>query len=498
MNKVMKILLCLVGMPLCIILSIVNAIKIVKLAPGYSFWPFVGVIVMCLVGIVFLVLVLLNIKPNPKKSVGRQTAVLMFVPSVILLVLGIAFGTVVPGILKDATSGTLWYEDVVYDWEDQAKFNGDLMKEYIALNLLCGNYGDEVVFSGKVPEGYEFVEGTAYPVSYTKITSTNSYRSTVNKYNTVTAEEFQAAYDNLTDSEEVLYDVIYENYCIYYGGTKRTALALTEYVANLKYNALVKAGMNGSCVGIIEGAEKEIETMVMMDQNWNSIDKDGYTTFNDCCIDFANGTRMNVNVIVHLLLDDRDLRSNENVQYTYLYKGVDIGTQTWTVLDMDGNPMTVELTDILAGLSVTVGEALHDASDPEPAQPFDFSPFVSVVNSLVLESLNEALASEAALTAPLTLSLIAAANDDGDMEYTLYIIPNNASRGLLGYQNQTWLMSNNLLLAIISVYSTRNYMFIFAAINIIAMYLLGMLRKGEESSEDKNEAPCGEFGEVTL
>ena len=66
-------------------------------------------------------------------------------------------------------------------------------------------------------------------------------------------------------------------------------------------------------------------------------------------------------------------------------------------------------------------------------------------------------------------------NDEGMLE--INIVPMSVTYGVLGYQDMTWLQSNNLLCAVISVMSLRNWLYIVGAIALVTVFAASCCRE---------------------
>ena len=66
-------------------------------------------------------------------------------------------------------------------------------------------------------------------------------------------------------------------------------------------------------------------------------------------------------------------------------------------------------------------------------------------------------------------------NDDGALE--IAISPTNVEVGMHGYQYMTWMESNSLLFAVISVMSLREWLYIFGAVSVLMAFAAGMCRE---------------------
>ena len=80
-----------------------------------------------------------------------------------------------------------------------------------------------------------------------------------------------------------------------------------------------------------------------------------------------------------------------------------------------------------------------------------------------------------AATGGAALYLNLAINDEGALE--IAISPTNVEVGMHGYQYMTWMESNNLLIAVMSVMSLREWLYIFGAVSVLLAFAAGMCRE---------------------
>lgn len=171
----------------------------------------------------------------------------------------------------------------------------------------------------------------------------------------------------------------------------------------------------------------------------------------------------------------------------------------WSILDMDGKNMDVAaisdvvvnlggLVDMIAGLvpenlgfivdaleflkePMTLGEFLNSQGLPDLLTLLIQSDLLSLVDGL-LQGITDVIM-EATGGAALFLNL--AMNDAGALEIS--ISPTNVEVGMHGYQYMTWMESNNLLFAVISVMSLREWLYIFGAVSVLMAFAAGMCRE---------------------
>ena len=174
----------------------------------------------------------------------------------------------------------------------------------------------------------------------------------------------------------------------------------------------------------------------------------------------------------------------------------------WSILDMDGKNMEVAT---IADVPINLGAMLSDMGVPPNIMDMisrllqgvgDIMGPTTVGNLLGTGSLNSLLntlfmipelsglvdsllqgITDVIMTATggAGLYLNLAINDSGDIE--IAIAPTNVEVGMYGYQYMTWMESNSLLFAVMSVMSLREWLYIFGAVSVIMAFAAGMCRE---------------------
>lgn len=138
MKKGLQIVLHLLGFPLLIALVVVFSINMISLGISYGVMVFVGLIITLLMaGIYYLVFFLMA--KRGKKTIYKQTFISIIVAAVCLGGLWLTIDVSLPELLSDATSNTIFYEDLADDYDARAQVNKDLLNEYIRRNVENGN-----------------------------------------------------------------------------------------------------------------------------------------------------------------------------------------------------------------------------------------------------------------------------------------------------------------------------------------------------------------------
>ena len=109
---------------------------------NYGIYVLVGLIVAVVMTIIYYIAFICNVK-SKKKSVTRQTISLILVVFFTLTGLWVVLDFALPDFLADATSKTLYYEDLVDNYEARMVVNKALLDEYITRNFNNGNLPDE-------------------------------------------------------------------------------------------------------------------------------------------------------------------------------------------------------------------------------------------------------------------------------------------------------------------------------------------------------------------
>jgi len=326
-----------------IAVSVVLAVKCYELTPYYTFWPFVGVIIVALFGIIYLVVALTVTRKKSKSSIGGQTAKVLVTFVCLTSVFALLLTYVFPDVIAYATQSTLFAEDLYYNGDKQAETNAKLDRDFIMYNLLNGNLND-----------YSKTEGGDY--SYKTLSKrdeltsggVNNYENArINKiyqgYYTKYAENASNAIDNVKvkildpmkkerPRKYELYEFIYNTYVLndfdyaMLNNAQRRLFALTivDYIyENVDYEGLLKEGFSN----------KKIKQL--FDDNYDNFNLDGYKPFDDPLLLYAQvPSRMTVPVVLRLILNEGwqhsqpVLDENNQIRYTedngYLYEMYDL------------------------------------------------------------------------------------------------------------------------------------------------------------------------------
>lgn len=596
---VLEALFYVLSLPLIVILTAVFCVKTYQLVPYYSFWPFVGVILAGVLCLVFIIVVMcISLRKKSKRSILMQTVSIMVAALMLTSFIAVMLDVVLPDILAQMTSNTLFYEDLTNETlaSEQAEFNAQLDRKFILLNLLNGNYSPEFAYDNLVDDpdvrtnAYSIAESIDAYRAYADV-DVRSERYLANFINVESKpyydELFYFIYDEylMTDSEFALMVITASETGMWpttkridgIGYTKRHAMchAIAEVIYPT-FKELVKDGMSNERI-----AE-------LYENNYASLKNDGYLTYDDSMILYATSGRMTVPVVIRLLLDqgytytdgkqayieNGEVVEPEGSFFLELYRPDDVdailaaaeadptvlewntvktkavlkktvdgvaygvgavvipvlgedgtpsgggymrGPRQWSILDMDGKNMDVAaLGDVVVNLGSLLGGMDLGAAGPIiegalPPQTLDslfqqLNGILALVNlgeiSPLVDKLLQAVTDvimEATGGAGLYLNL--GFNDDGDLEIS--IAPTNVKVGMFGYQYMTWMESNNLLFAVMSVMSLREWLYIFGAVSVLLAFAAGMCREIKKRIRDdyenklEAEAAGGEGADVT-
>ena len=580
---VLEALFYVLSLPLIVILTAVFCVKTYQLVPYYSFWPFVGVILAGVLCLVFIIVVMcISLRKKSKRSILMQTVSIMVAALMLTSFIAVMLDVVLPDILAQMTSNTLFYEDLTNETlaSEQAEFNAQLDRKFILLNLLNGNYSPEFAYDNLVDDpdvrtnAYSIAESIDAYRGYADV-DVRSERYLANFINGESRpyydELFYFIYDEylMTDSEFALMVITASEKSKWpntkriegIGYTKRHAMchAIAEVIYPT-FKELVKDGMSNPRI-----AE-------LYENNYASLKNDGYLTYDDSMILYATSGRMTVPVVIRLLLDqgytytdgkqayieNGEVVEPEGSFFLELYRPDDVdailaaaeadptvlewniaktkavlkktvdgvaygvgavvipvlgedgtpsgggymrGPRQWSILDMDGKNMDVAaLGDVVVNLGSLLGGLDLGAAGPIiegilPPQTLD-SLFQQLNGILATVELGEISPLVDTLLQAVTDVIMAATGGAG-------LSPTNVEVGMFGYQYMTWMESNNLLFAVMSVMSLREWLYIFGAVSVLLAFAAGMCREIKkrirDDYENKLEAETagGEGADVT-
>lgn len=523
-----------------VIVSVVLGVKCYNLMPYYSFWPFVGVILAGVLGLVFMTVALVVNRKKSKGSIRTKTVKVLIAFVCLSTGFGLILTYVFPDVIAFATQSTLYCEDLYYNGEKQAEKNAALERDLIMYNLLNGNlnnYGAD----GKIAENGDFsyktliahTEDNGKIIKYKNSFINERVKSYEKTYEKTGINGIQVEVDALKSNARKyeLYEFIYNQYvlndydfCFYNNVTRRAvALSILDYIYTYyDYEGMLKEGFNNP------------RFKALFQQNYDSFNQDGYLTYDDPLLLYAQMSgRMTVPIVLRLILNqgwsytqssyngaggltytedgnclyqlydpelvekfkanggkfeytgtitDQDGNSIE-VKYGFnedgwqMYEnGVTKRPLSWLVLDMLGDPMALTTLDIANLLGNQIyGNVLKNVLNAFPT-------LIDGLGGLMQEDLIKVVKA-AAGGAQLSIGLCI--DDNGLIAINLF--PMNAPYGMLGYMQATWVDSDNLLMAVINVVSLRNWMAIFGAIGAVLIIAAGVCRDMGEKTRKRTE-----------
>lgn len=522
-----------------VIVSVVLGVKCYNLMPYYSFWPFVGVILAGILGLVFMTVALVVNRKKSKGSIRTKTVKVLIAFVCLSTGFGLILTYVFPDVIAFATQSTLYCEDLYYNGEKQAEKNAALERDLIMYNLLNGNlnnYGAD----GKIAENGDFsyktliahTEDNGKIIKYKNSFINERVKSYEKTYEKTGINGIQVEVDALKSNARKyeLYEFIYNQYvlndydfCFYNNVTRRAvALSILDYIYTYyDYEGMLKEGFNNP------------RFKALFQQNYDSFNQDGYLTYDDPLLLYAQMSgRMTVPIVLRLILNqgwsytqssyngaggltytedgnclyqlydpelvekfkanggkfeytgtitDQDGNSIE-VKYGFnedgwqVYEnGVTKRPLSWLVLDMLGDPMALTTLDIANLLGNQIYGIVQNVLNAFPT-------LIDGLGGLMQEDLIEVVKA-AAGGAQLSIGLCI--DDNGLIAINLF--PMNAPYGMLGYMQATWVDSDNLLMAVINVVSLRNWMAIFGAIGAVLIIAAGVCRDMGEKTRKRTE-----------
>ena len=521
-----------------VIVSIVLGVKCYNLMPYYTFWPFVGVILAGILGLVFMTVALVVNRKKSKSSIRTKTVKVLIAFVCLSTGFGLILTYVFPDVIAKATQSTLYCEDLYYNGEKQAEHNAALERDLIMYNLLNGNLNNYDA-DGKIAENGDFSYKTLVAHNENNGVITNYKNAFIQqrmKYYTNTygknVDGIQVEVDALKSNERKyeLYQFIYNQYVLndydycFNNNVARRAIALSilDYIyTNYDYEGMLKEGF------------KNERFKALFQQNYDSFNQDGYLTFDDPLLLYAQMSgRMTVPIVLRLILNQgwsytqssynaaggltytedgnclyqlydpqlvEEFKANGGkfeytgtivdqngntveVKYGFnedgwqMYEnGVTKRPLSWLVLDMLGDPMALTTLDVANMLGSQIYGIVQKVLDQFPS-------LIDSLGGLMQEDLIEVVKA-AAGGAQLSIGLCI--DDDGLIAINLF--PMNAPYGMLGYMQATWVDSDNLLMAVINVVGLRNWMVIFGAIGSVLIIAAGVCRDMGEKTRKRTE-----------
>ena len=499
--KVLEIILGALSLPVMLVLIVLSSFAIASDASGvHSFWPFIGSILAGVLSLVVLLVVLIGNRKSNRKTMRTRTIIVCILVFCFTCGLGAIFDIALPDFLCDATSNTMYYEQLTQETGVLSEDAGSLEREFIRYQLLNGNYqkGKYAYATLKAELGTEITEAIdAIDAETDKEKAGAKYTKAIAAYKAAEEEGkdgIVGIFGSKRSYDYELYQFIYNWYVmpdyeysfgiIYdngfgYNMTKRQVVAylMTEKIKAI-HTELCGKGIMG---------DEEIKTLYK--NNYAQFDRDGYQVLDqNTFITYATSNRMTVPVILRLLLDDH----YKTGYYPYTLWNASTGdyvtgSMTWTVLDMNGisAPIAIELgnaADMLAGLGLG-GEVIPMLANVLANYGDDFDGLLNVQLKYVVANLTKSYDTETGIQNAGTLTVVPELTDDGNL--TIVVNSENVERGMIGYMQATWTESNDLLFAVMSICASRNFLFIFGAISVALIFLAGLCAEYAKRAQEK-------------
>lgn len=288
---VLEVLFYLFSLPIIVVLSVVFGVRAYELVPYYSFWPFVGVILAGVLCLIFIIVVMcISLRKKSKRTILMQTVSIIVAVIFLTSFIAVALDVVLPDVLAQLTSSTLFYEDLNNQSlaSEQAEFNASLDRKFIMLNLLNGNYDPQYEYETLKADSDITSRRRQIGSELGRLDSTEQYEQ-IYLSDELYAELFQFIYDEyiMTDIDYALLEPNKP-----FGNTTRIAMghAIAEVIYP-EFRQLAEEGMSNERIAYL------------YQNNYASLKNDGYLTYDDSMILFATSGRMTVPVVIRLLLD---------------------------------------------------------------------------------------------------------------------------------------------------------------------------------------------------
>lgn len=288
---VLEVLFYLFSLPVIVVLSVVFGVRAYELVPYYSFWPFVGVILAGVLCLIFIIVVMcISLRKKSKRTILMQTVSIIVAVIFLTSFIAVALDVVLPDVLAQLTSSTLFYEDLNNQSlaSEQAEFNAALDRKFIMLNLLNGNYDPQYEYETLKADSDITSRRRQIGSELGRLDSTEQYEQ-IYLSDELYAELFQFIYDEyiMTDIDYALLEPNKP-----FGNTTRIAMghAIAEVIYP-EFRQLAEEGMSNERIAYL------------YQNNYASLKNDGYLTYDDSMILYATTGRMTVPVVIRLLLD---------------------------------------------------------------------------------------------------------------------------------------------------------------------------------------------------
>ncbi len=154
MKKALQVILHILGFPALIALVVLINLPIIKGGISYGVMVFVGIIVAVVMALIYYIAFICVVK-SKKKSKLKQTITLCLVIFFTLCGFWIVVDFALPDFFADATSNTVYYEDLVDNYQARADVHVALKDEYIRRAYKAHNLPHEDEEGGYTLEEYQ-------------------------------------------------------------------------------------------------------------------------------------------------------------------------------------------------------------------------------------------------------------------------------------------------------------------------------------------------------
>lgn len=527
------------------------AIKSYQLVPYYGIFPWVGVIIGGVFALIFGIVTLCVTRKKSKSDVKTQTAKIAFTFVCLTSVFALLITYVLPDLIGFATQNTLYVEDMVYNYNNQAEKNAKLERDYIMSNILNGNL-NEYSSNGAIAENGDF--------SYATLASHQEDNGIIQSYdNSYIQERYNyymryAVYENgtglINQSESIkqikaqvidfmeaklprkyeLYQFVYTNYVLndydyaFYNKIERRALtlAIVDYIYNYSTyeSEYLKNGFNNP------------RLKALFNSNFDSFKQDGYNPFDDPLLLYAqvNG-RMTVPVILQLILNEgwtytQPSFDGAEVQYT------EDGNCLYLLYDKEavdnfvanGGDFTIEGELVGSDGKIKVKYGINEdgwmmyengmtkrpinwlvldmLGDPMALTALDVNGLAgAAVGEIITKVLDmfpqlidslgnfigEELIEDVVVHATNGAKLKIGLCFDDAGQLAINLFPMNAEYGMLGFMQASWVESDHLLFAVINVVALRNWYLIAGAVGVVLIITAGVLRECGKRTRERTD-----------
>ena len=161
---------------------------------NYGVFVFVGSIVTVVMGLIYYACyaAITSKKRKKKKSIFNQTLRLCMVVVITMTGLWCVCDIALPDLLAEATSSTIYYEDLADGWDDRAEVNEDLLNTFIEMSVKAGTLPKGNM---KTDEAVEYYQSKGLKESIAEL-GDNEYYKTIGglleiQYQSINANGFQ-------------------------------------------------------------------------------------------------------------------------------------------------------------------------------------------------------------------------------------------------------------------------------------------------------------------